>query len=659
MALLALAVAAIAGGIILPGLAFVALAAPRADAGSRLAMSVPLGVVVLCALQAAMAWAGLREWAPVAGAALPVAAAATLLARRGTASARPDATVAWAFAAAAAAMATTWLVAARFWPTLDSVGGAGLGVDDTPFHAACAAMFKIAFPAPDPTAEGFVQQAHFLVHLLGGALSAMYAIEAHSVFVRVIPFLVSGTLAFQVAIAARRFGGLRPALCALVAVLVVDGGNAAVLAAPALGARVTANHFPLPLPVLLWKLPGLGLAMLFVLPAMLLANAREAAVRLGTARGGWTTLAAVTCMGMCAAKPVAPIVLMAGLAAAQACAMLRARRADAGLVPFTLVLLATFACTAALSYDAGAYGYDESPFGPLRTATSAFRIDASLAPAARIALLAAALAAWLPLTAASLVAWVRCPSNRRTSAALSIACGAGLAGATAFLALWSPMGAELQFALAGKLLSDTAGAIAIATLVARTWPARPARAIAAGTAIAAVLLAPTVTRGWLDRGKPGDRRTGPRELDADTVEAMRWLRGRAAPDDTILLSNQVDRNGTENSAIAVAIAERQAYLACVRYSPGAYVPMSRGEPAPLATRIDEARRAFEGDRATIDRLRAGTRVRWLVRDRLMGDRFPEDALDGALGPPAFANARFEIHRLGPAAGPAPKGQGTP
>ena len=58
MAILALAIAAVVGGIFLPGLAVAALAAPRADRGTRLAMAVPLGIVVLCVTQAAIVAAG-------------------------------------------------------------------------------------------------------------------------------------------------------------------------------------------------------------------------------------------------------------------------------------------------------------------------------------------------------------------------------------------------------------------------------------------------------------------------------------------------------------------------------------------------------------------------------------------------------------------------
>gem|GEM_PF-3329266 len=647
MALLALAIAAVVGGIFLPGLAIAALAAPRAERGVRLAMAVPLGIVALCIMQAAIAGMGLRDWAPVAGAILPTVAVVILAAARRTAAPTEDRGTGWAACAAAVSMGLTWLLAARFWMNLDSIGEMGTGVDDTPFHAACAAMFKIGFPAPDPTAEGFLQHAHFLVHLLGGGLSAMYGIEAYAVFVRVIPFLVAGTLAFQVAIAAQRLGGLRPAASALVAVLVVDGGTAAIFSAPVLGWRVTANHFPLPLPSLLWKLPGLGVAMLFMFPALLLTDRREADARLGTRFAGWAVLAAATCAGMCAAKPVAPIVFLAGLAAAQGFALLRTGRPDRSLLPFTSVMLAAFVATAALSYDAAAYGYDESPLGPLTTAMATFRIDRESSATMRIVSLAGALLAWMPLTAIAIVAWLRIgrasPDDR--SRLLGIACAAGIAGTAGFLLLWSPMGAEFQFVLAGKLLADAAGAVAAVTAVSRWTAGRRGLATVAAVVAATLLLAPAATRAWLDRGKPDDRREGPRELDRDTVEAMRWLRANSGRDETILLSNQADRNGTANTAVAIAISERQAYLACLRYSPGAYVPMSRGEPAPLHPRAEEARRAFAGDRAALERLGRETRVKWLVRDRRMGERFPDGAIDAVIGPPAFRNERFEIHRL--------------
>jgi hypothetical protein len=658
MAILALAIAAVVGGIFLPGLAVAALAAPRADRGTRLAMAVPLGIMVLCVTQAAIVAAGLRDWAPAAGAILPAVAVVAMIAARRATVPTEDRGSGWAACAAAVSMGATWLVAARFWTSLDSISPAGTGVDDTPFHAACAAMFKIGFPAPDPTAEGFLQHAHFLVHLLGGGLSAMYGIEAYAVFVRVIPFLVAGTLAFQLAIAAQRLGGLRPAASALVAVLVVDGGTAAILAAPVLGWRVTANHFPLPLPSLLWKLPGLGVAMLFMFPALLLADRRDADARIGTRLAGWTVLAVATCVGMCAAKPVAPIVFLAGLAAAQGYALLRTGRPEGSLLPFTSVMLAAFVATAALSYDAAAYGYDQSPFGPLTTAMTTFRIDKDSPATMRIVALAASLIAWMPLTAIALVAWLRSgrasPDDR--SRLLGIACAAGVAGTAAFLVLWSPMGAEFQFVLAGKLLADAAGATAAVTAVSRWTAGRRGLTTVAAALAATVLLAPVATRAWLDRGKPDDRREGPRELDRDTVEAMRWLRANSGRDETILLSNQADRNGTANSAVAIAISERQAYLACMRYSPGAYVPMSRGEPAPLAPRAEEARLAFAGDRAVLERLRRETRVRWLVRDRRMGERFADGAIDAVIGPPAFRNERFEIHRLAdPSAVPPAEG----
>jgi hypothetical protein len=264
----------------------------------------------------------------------------------------------------------------------------------------------------------------------------------------------------------------------------------------------------------------------------------------------------------------------------------------------------------------------------------------------------------MPLTAIALVAWLRSgrasPDDR--SRLLGIACAAGVAGTAAFLVLWSPMGAEFQFVLAGKLLADAAGATAAVTAVSRWTTGRRGLTTTAAALSATVLLAPVATRAWLDRGKPDDRREGPRELDRDTVVAMRWLRANSGRDETILLSNQEDRNGTANSAVAIAISERQAYLACMRYSPGAYVPMSRGEPAPLAPRAEEARLAFAGDRAVLERLRRETRVRWLVRDRRMGERFADGAIDAVAGPPAFRNERFEIHRLAdPSAEPRDEG----
>jgi len=631
--------------IVVPGAGLVAALAPRAGWGTRIAIGMPAGVVLLCAVHAAACAAGFHAAAPWAAWGMAVLGCAALAHRR-HADGRPEDRISWAIVGGACCMGATWVLAARHWPMLDSLPPGGSGLDDTAYHAACAAQFKASFPAPDPTAEGFRQQAHFLLHLLVGALSAACGEAPYELLLRAVPLGLAAMLGFQLTLAARS-AGIRGTWSVAVSLATVVGGNAGILAAPFLGARTVLNDFPQPTPILLWKLPGLALALACMLPSIALMRRGAFMERNGTTSAGWLVLAAASCAGMCLAKPVAPVVLLCGIALLNAVSLLRTRAPHRETIAFAAMLTACFVGAAALTYDADAYGYGTIEPQPLRSAAATFHVDTGRA--GWPLMLAGAVLLWMPLSWASIVGAWRSVRSGPLEAALLVGAGAALAGLALFAALFTPMGAEFQFALAGKFLGDAAGAIILAASAQQAFAARPRRTALVAAAACAVLAAPATMKAWLLLRRPERPTAAGAPLTADLVAAMRWLRDGSQATETVLLSNQEGTNGMLSASECIALSERQAYLACVRYSPGAYVPLWQGAPPPLQARIDEANAVFRAEPGAATTLAARSRVRWAVLDRARGERFDENALRAELGEPAFANARVAIWRIQPPA----------
>lgn len=163
----------------------------------------------------------------------------------------------------------------------------------------------------------------------------------------------------------------------------------------------------------------------------------------------------------------------------------------------------------------------------------------------------------------------------------------------------------------------------------------------------AIIAVPAALKARLLFGRPAPTPTAAAALTPEVVQAMEWLRDHSTPLQTVLVPSTTDASVPSGAADCLAIAERQAYIANVRYSPGGYIPIWKGDPPPLQGRIDEARAVFRAEPGAAARLAGRTRVRWAVLDRARGERFDENALRAELGEPAFANARVAIWRIEP------------
>jgi hypothetical protein len=480
-------------------------------------------------------------------------------------------------------------------PPLKLTSEIGTGMDDTAFHAANAAMFKVGFPIPNPFIAGeSLQTGHYLTDVVAAFLSTLISRGTLDIYTRTLPFLVMITLSSQLFYYFKE-QRKKIVFVLLFVVLVMIGVNSTFCLVPFFGTNVLL-HQPEQLPWLFWRLPGLGLSFIFIVPLIdFLTKALYASsfFQKNLFKG------LLLVIGAFFAKPVVGICLLSG------CGLYLIFKKNTHTKRKILFSACLFIFTGTIIkylLDKNSYGYDIfDPSKMFNTFVSVFQNLFEQTKLGKASFTKVIFLVFYFITQiAALIIFLL--SRGKKDLANSLLFLSGLVGIFLFLVLYSPMGAEYQFGVLGMFLLNI---FLYKSLIIQNKE------------ILGCLLLPGFLQTFFfskENFISQDTYKNPRELRQDIVEAMAYLKNNTKTSAKIFINNQHYRNHQTNNAIYPAISERQTYISCFRYTPGTYINKSKGLPSKYQERLQNNQDIFEGNQSIFIKEKNKYGIEFLVND---------------------------------------------